>query len=188
MEELPASAPFVDPDGALVQEFLSSRPGDMRAFETLVSKYQKQLVANCRYLTADPASADDLAQEVFVKVYFGLRRFEGRSSFRRWMQSIKVKHCLTYLRKERRHRFMEKQQGISKARLKRFKNQILDILVDQIDGDTAIGRSYADAPEIDGLVYVQGASGAKAGDMLIALKSGNFGGPEFFSDALALMR
>ena len=30
--------------------------------------------------------------------------------------------------------------------------------------------------------------GAKAGDMLLALKSGNFGGPEFFSDALGLMR
>jgi uncharacterized protein YgbK (DUF1537 family) len=32
------------------------------------------------------------------------------------------------------------------------------------------------------------AVGAKGGDMLLALKSGNFGGPQFFSDALALMR
>jgi ribosomal protein S12 methylthiotransferase len=72
------------------------------------------------------------------------------------------------LKQERRHRFMEKQQGISRARLKRFKNQTLDILVDQMDGGSAIGRSYADAPEIDGLVYVKDAVGIKPGDMIKA--------------------
>jgi ribosomal protein S12 methylthiotransferase len=72
------------------------------------------------------------------------------------------------VRVERRNRFMEKQQGISRARLKRFKNQTLDILIDRVDGDMAIGRSYADAPEIDGLVYVQNAGDSKPGDMLQA--------------------
>jgi uncharacterized protein YgbK (DUF1537 family) len=43
-------------------------------------------------------------------------------------------------------------------------------------------------PEIAAGVPVLRAVGAKGGDMLLALKSGNFGGPEFFSDALKLMR
>jgi 3-dehydrotetronate 4-kinase len=42
--------------------------------------------------------------------------------------------------------------------------------------------------EIAAGVPVLQAVGAKQGDMLLALKSGNFGGPEFFSDALTLMR
>jgi ribosomal protein S12 methylthiotransferase len=70
------------------------------------------------------------------------------------------------VKQERRARFMEKQQQISRERLKRFKGQTLDILVDGMDGNKAIGRSYADAPEIDGLVYVSGAENVKPGDMI----------------------
>jgi ribosomal protein S12 methylthiotransferase len=72
------------------------------------------------------------------------------------------------VKQERRARFMEKQQQISRERLKRFKGQTLDILVDGMDGNKAIGRSYADAPEIDGLVYVSGAENVKPGDMIKA--------------------
>jgi ribosomal protein S12 methylthiotransferase len=72
------------------------------------------------------------------------------------------------VKQERRARFMEKQQAISRERLKRFKGQTLDILVDGVEGKKAIGRSYADAPEIDGLVYVSGAENVKAGDMIKA--------------------
>lgn len=44
--------------------------------------YQKRIVADCRYMIRDESNAEDLAQEVFVKAFFGLRGFEGRSSFR----------------------------------------------------------------------------------------------------------
>lgn len=50
-------------------------------------------------MTRDEAGADDLAQETFIKVFFGLRNFEGRSSFRHWLQRIKVNHCLNHIKK-----------------------------------------------------------------------------------------
>lgn len=50
-------------------------------------------------MTRDDGISEDLAQEVFVKAYFGLHRFEGRSTFRHWLQRIKVHHCLNYLKK-----------------------------------------------------------------------------------------
>jgi RNA polymerase sigma-70 factor, ECF subfamily len=78
---------------------LRAREGDLRAFESLVQLYQRRVVANCRHITRDPNCAEDLAQEVFLKAYFGIRRFEGRSSFRHWLQRIKVNHCLTYIKK-----------------------------------------------------------------------------------------
>ena len=40
-----------------------------------------------------------MAQEVFVKVYFALSRFEGRSQFRSWLHRVKTNHCLNFVRK-----------------------------------------------------------------------------------------
>lgn len=89
-----------DPDEDLLQEALKAPEGDLRAFEKLVLRYQRRVVANCRYITRDPNNAEDLAQEVLVKLFFGLRGFEGRSSFAGWLQRIKVNHCLDHLRKK----------------------------------------------------------------------------------------
>jgi RNA polymerase sigma-70 factor (ECF subfamily) len=75
--------------------------GDTRPFELLMQRHQGFVKANCRMITRAPSDAEDLAQEVFVKAYFGLRRFEGRSQFRSWLQRIKVNHCLNHLRSRR---------------------------------------------------------------------------------------
>lgn len=53
-------------------------------------------------------------------------------------------------------RFMEVQQEISAARLQQKIGRTLQVLIDEVDAEGAIGRSYADAPEIDGLVYLNG--------------------------------
>ena len=58
------------------------------------------------------------------------------------------------VREERVARFMEKQQGISTARLAQKVGSVQTVLVDEVDEDGAIARSMADAPEIDGLVYI----------------------------------
>ena len=58
------------------------------------------------------------------------------------------------VREERTARFMEKQQGISTARLANKVGTVQTVLIDEVDEDGAVARSMADAPEIDGLVYV----------------------------------
>lgn len=89
-----------DPDEVLLQQAREAPEGDLRAFEKLVLRHQRRVVANCRYITRDPNNAEDLAQEVLVKAFFGLRGFEGRSSFGSWLKRIKINHCLNYLKKE----------------------------------------------------------------------------------------
>jgi RNA polymerase sigma-70 factor, ECF subfamily len=74
---------------------------DPRPFEALIRRHQGFVVANCRLITRAPADADDLAQEVFVKAFFGLPRFERRAAFRTWIGRIKVHHCLNHLRQTR---------------------------------------------------------------------------------------
>jgi RNA polymerase sigma-70 factor, ECF subfamily len=90
---------FDDRDEELLQAARNAPEGDLRAFEQLIALYQKRILADCVYLTRDESNSEDLAQEVFVKAYFGLRTFEGRSSFRHWLQRIKVNHCLNHMKK-----------------------------------------------------------------------------------------
>jgi ribosomal protein S12 methylthiotransferase len=70
------------------------------------------------------------------------------------------------LKQERLARFMERQAQISADKLERKVGSVQTVLVDAIDGELAIGRTYSDAPEIDGVVQVQDGAehGLKPGD------------------------
>ncbi len=70
------------------------------------------------------------------------------------------------VKEARWHTFMQTQQAISAERLKRFIGQTIDVIIDDVQGKKAIGRSYADAPDIDGRVYVSNIGDTKAGDMI----------------------
>jgi ribosomal protein S12 methylthiotransferase len=60
------------------------------------------------------------------------------------------------VKQQRFERLMELQQGISLQINESFVGQDMDVLIEGRDGDVAIGRSYRDAPEIDGMVFVEG--------------------------------
>jgi len=76
-------------------------------------------------------------------------------------------HVDEAVKQDRRARLMNVSARISAAKLKRRVGQTLDVLVDQVRADgTAMARSYADAPEIDGQVQVKGARALKPGDLV----------------------
>ena len=72
------------------------------------------------------------------------------------------------VKEERFHRFMQLQQEISAERLKQKIGQTLDVIIDEIDDEGIIGRTKADAPEVDGLVYIENLSGTpvKVGEFI----------------------
>src|ERR1700727_2733344 len=120
--ERPRSA-AADPDEELVEQARKAPEGDLRAFEKLVLLHQRRVVANCRYITRDQNNAEGLAQEVLVKACFGLRGFEGRSSFAGWLQRIKINHCLDHLRKQSGRSFV----GIDEQYVQEF-DQLKDLV------------------------------------------------------------
>jgi ribosomal protein S12 methylthiotransferase len=75
-------------------------------------------------------------------------------------------HVPDEVKQERWERFMAAQQAISAKRLKRFVGRTLDVLVDETRRTTAVGRSFADAPEIDGVVKIKNAAGVQVGDII----------------------
>jgi ribosomal protein S12 methylthiotransferase len=70
------------------------------------------------------------------------------------------------VKEERMGQFMELAAKISAARLQRQIGSSLEVLVDSVEGDRATGRSYADAPEVDGVVRIERATGITPGQMI----------------------
>ena len=72
------------------------------------------------------------------------------------------------VKEERWHRFMAAQQEVSAACYAARVGKTIDVIIDEVDEDGAVGRSKWDAPEIDGSVFLNGASGVKPGDIVRA--------------------
>ncbi|MBS0972377.1 30S ribosomal protein S12 methylthiotransferase RimO [Serratia rubidaea] len=70
------------------------------------------------------------------------------------------------VKEARYHRFMQLQQQISTQRLQEKVGRELLVLIDDVDAEGATGRSMADAPEIDGAVYLNGDTGVNVGDIV----------------------
>ena len=77
-------------------------------------------------------------------------------------------HVADELKQERWERFMALQQDISAAKLQTKIGKTIEILIDEVDADGAIGRSSADAPDIDGRVFLEGAIELSPGDFVEA--------------------
>jgi ribosomal protein S12 methylthiotransferase len=75
-------------------------------------------------------------------------------------------HVSEEIKEERFIRFMEKQQQISTNKLKQRIGSNMQVLVDEVDEEGAIARTFADAPEIDGMVYLNGETDVNPGDLL----------------------
>ncbi len=75
-------------------------------------------------------------------------------------------HIPPELQQERLARLMLLQEGISEHRLKRKIGKIITVLVDEVDEEGAVARSSADAPEIDGVVYIANGSHLNPGDFV----------------------
>jgi ribosomal protein S12 methylthiotransferase len=70
------------------------------------------------------------------------------------------------VKEERWNLFMQTQAAISRSRLQEKVGSVQEVLVDTLDGDLAIGRSKADAPEIDGVVQIRNGADLAAGDLV----------------------
>ena len=71
--------------------------GDRRAFDVLVSKYQRRLMRLVLRLVHDPAEAEDVVQETFIKAYRALRHFRGDAAFYTWLYRIGINTAKNYL-------------------------------------------------------------------------------------------
>jgi RNA polymerase sigma-70 factor (ECF subfamily) len=77
---------------------LAVKEGDDKAFATLVRRYQSRVMGLAYRYIGDRGSAEDLAQEAFLRVYKARERYEPRAKFSTWLYRIVVNLCLNEIR------------------------------------------------------------------------------------------
>ncbi len=85
-----------DPDAALMLAF---QGGDEAAFRALFEKYGRAMVAFCHHYVRDQGRAEELAQDVFLKLHRHADRYRPSARFRTFLYRIATNHCLNELRR-----------------------------------------------------------------------------------------
>src|SRR6202040_3020522 len=78
-----------------------AQSGTEAAFEELVRRHQQRVFALVGGILRRHEDLEDVAQQVFLKAYLGIRRFDQRAAFSTWLYKIAVNECWDYLRKKK---------------------------------------------------------------------------------------
>ena len=95
---------IVDPDIELVKQAQQELPYRATAYEALMKRHDQVLFRVCYRLLGNPDDARDVSQEVMIKVFGYLPKFEGRSMFKTWLMQIARNTCFTMQAKLKRQR------------------------------------------------------------------------------------
>lgn len=90
----------------------AAKAGDKRAFKVLMQRYQRKVYAVAYGFLRNQEDALDVVQESFIKVHRYIGKFEGNSSFYTWLYRIVANLCIDQLRKAKRHRDVEFDDGL----------------------------------------------------------------------------
>jgi RNA polymerase sigma-70 factor (ECF subfamily) len=85
----------------------NARAGDQHAFQLLYENYGPYVYRSCLRLIGDPATAEDLRQDVFVQVWKRISTFRGRSKFKTWLHRVVTNMVYMHLRKKQRRPAVE---------------------------------------------------------------------------------
>jgi RNA polymerase sigma-70 factor (ECF subfamily) len=113
--------------------------GDTVAFEQLVHRYDRRVLSIAATYVSSSDEAKDIYQEVFIRVYRGLPKFESKSEFSTWLYRITTNVCLTHRsrRKRNRHISLDGEQSSEEDHPQS--------LGDTLTADTASDRQALDA-------------------------------------------
>ena len=105
-------------EGNLVRR---AQAGDEAAFRDIVERYQAKVFSIIHGIVRQRNDVEDIAQQVFAKVYFSIRNFDFRSSLITWIYKITVNECFDYLRK-RKVRKLVYESDLSEDEVRRVEN------------------------------------------------------------------
>jgi len=76
--------------------------GEQEAFEPLLERHQRRVFSLVYHLVRRRDEVEDIAQEIFIKAFRGIRSYNFQASFGTWLSRIAVNHCYDYLRREQK--------------------------------------------------------------------------------------
>ena len=135
---------LLDPD---VRLMLQVRDGNAAAFESLVEKHQKRLVMILEHLVSDRTLAEDLAQDVFLRVYRARERYVPTAKFSTWLYTITHNVASNSIRKTSRRKEINLVSSPSGS----MPVRPLDTMAK--DKSNFMPARLADQKEMEGVVY-----------------------------------
>src|SRR6266536_2918757 len=106
------------PEGALVRR---AQEGEEAAFREILNRYQSKVFSIIHGIVRQRNDTEDIAQQVFAKVYFSIRKFDFRSSLITWIYKITVNECYDYLRKKKVRKLVY-ESDLSEDEVRRVEN------------------------------------------------------------------
>ncbi|MDH3387420.1 MAG: sigma-70 family RNA polymerase sigma factor [Gammaproteobacteria bacterium] len=91
-------------DADLVARAMEELPYVTRSYQVLAGRYYPLLLRYCINMLREQAEAEDACQVILLKVFRGLPRFQGRSSFKTWLFKIAANTCYSQMQKLKRER------------------------------------------------------------------------------------
>lgn len=95
-------------DSELIGRFLG---GERAAFDELVVRHQKQVFATAYRMVTNAETAEEIAQETFIRVFKGLRGFRHKANFKTWMYRITMNLCYNEFKKRQRETALDPGPG-----------------------------------------------------------------------------
>lgn len=180
-----------DPEDQVTQLAKAAGQGDQAALSQFIAATQSDVWRTVAYL-AEPASADDLTQETFLRAIRSLPRFEGRSTARTWLLSIARRVVADQIRhnksRPRTAHVADLDGTVTHARRASRIEDVVEIrmLLDGLDSDRreafvltqVLGLSYAEAAEVGGcpIGTIRSRVARARGDLLRAVNEGDRAG------------
>lgn len=86
---------------------IKAKSGDLEAYEKIIKLYEKKVFNIIYYMVKDENQIEDIAQEVFIKIYKNLHNFKGNSSIYTWIYRITINTCIDTLKKHKKVIYLE---------------------------------------------------------------------------------
>lgn len=120
------------------------------AYEELMRRYQRTLFNVCARYLGNDRDADDVCQEVMLKVLHGLRLFEGKAKFKTWLYSITYNECITQYRKEKRKRRLMDALSLDQVE----SDEVTELTVNMVTDRPSLDRWLVHVNQVDREILV----------------------------------
>ena len=118
------------------------KSGDMNAFEKIIKLYEKKICSVIYYMVKDQNIVEDVAQEVFIKLYKNISKFNEQSSLYTWIYRITINACYDEIKRERKisyiSNYKETEDGEQEIEIEDEKQNVSEIIEKRIEKEMLI--------------------------------------------------
>ena len=138
---------------------LKAKEGSDEAFEEIVKLYQQKVCSTIFYMVKNENIVEDLAQEVFIKVYKNISKFNEESSLYTWIYRITMNTCIDEIKKEKKityiNTYVETDEGDLEVQFEDETQRVDEILENKIKKESLIKAIKALPPEQRALIVLR---------------------------------